>query len=119
MALPRRFKHRGPVLEYLRELHASGEEGRREAKEAHLAARQVFGTPEGRKVLELLEVSTTQAQADPLSDPRALVALMAGSLIAGDLTRMASDEFAHLLQDDGALPGDGGGSRITRRRTRG
>jgi len=91
MELPRRLSKPGPIMDYIAELQRAGM--KRHADFAVGAIRSTFKSPDGAKVLDLLEKATLERSIDPSADPRALDANNAQSFIALDLRRILSDEF--------------------------
>lgn len=91
MELPRRLSSPGPIIEYIAELQRAGM--KKKADFAIGTIRSALSSPDGAKLLELLDKAILERSVDIASDPRALDANNAQSFIALDLRRILSDEF--------------------------
>lgn len=118
--LPRRPSPAGPLRSYLEILRAKGMEADEPATvkiatDTAKAVRRALSTEDGKILMELLIVATTEHGVNPEADPRALAALNAQSLIAHDLRRIVSDE--HYLGNEASNAGgaSGTGKRTGRR----
>jgi hypothetical protein len=98
MSLPRRRSEPGPLLDYIQALQKTPD-GAKIVKALILDLRTALDTPQGKRLLDLLEVSTLCRNLPVTSDVRALEANNAQSFIALDLRRIVSDEFDGLLAD--------------------
>lgn len=89
--LPQRNPNEGPLVRYLNDLAASGDEGEALALHAVNAVKRIMQTDDGAILLDLLVKSTELFFLPPTADPRACDALNAQRFVSLDLKRIASD----------------------------
>lgn len=104
MQFPRPLPDKGPVLRYLERLRLSGQ--KQAADDATRIAIAALSTPEGRALLELIEIVTIFEVPGPDAPVGASLARNAQALMASDLRRLLTDETHRILAaDDQKRPG--------------